>query len=153
MTVRNPRRDRQQGGFTLLEVVVAFVIAALALGVLFQGALGALRIGHVADRTEQALSRARSHLATVGHGIALRPTTQEGDDGSGFRWLLAIRPVGTVPVGGGAAGRLVLYAVRVEERWTAAVPAANADTTDEDASESVVLNTQRVGSQPGGGER
>lgn len=146
MTVR-PRRPGD--GFTLLEVLVAFVIAALALGVLFEGAVGTLRVDHVADRTEQALSRARSHLATIGRGVALRPTEQEGNDGSGFRWTLSIRPLGAIPTGQGA-GRVVLYAVRVAESWTAAPPAAGAGTESADTTRRVELLTERLGSQPGG---
>lgn len=153
-----PAAARRDAGFTLLEVLVAFVIAALALGVLFEGAVGTLRIQHAADRAEQALSRARSHLATIGHGVALRPTRQEGNDGSGFRWRLTIRPVATVPAGGSggggaAAGRLVLYAVQVEESWTAAAPAAGTATTDEDASRRLVLRTERVGTLAGTGDQ
>ena len=143
------RRSGSAAGFTLLEVLVAFVIAALALGVLFEGAVGTLRVDHVADRTEQALSRARSHLATIGRGVALRPTEQEGDDGSGFRWKLSIRPMGAI--GGAAGGRTVLYSVRVQESWTASPPGEGSTVTDEDATRHVVLLTTRVGTQAGGG--
>jgi prepilin-type N-terminal cleavage/methylation domain-containing protein len=34
---------RDARGFTLLEVLIAFVIAALALGVMFEVAVGAMR--------------------------------------------------------------------------------------------------------------
>jgi general secretion pathway protein I len=109
-------------GFTLLEVLVAFVIAALALGVLFQGAIEGLAAVHLADRTAEALSRARSHLAAVGHGIPLRTQTQEGEDGSGFSWSLQIRPLesAALPQSGGDPqhpARETLFAVRVTESW------------------------------------
>ena len=37
------RREPTEAGFALLEVMVAFIIAALALGVLFQSGLSSLR--------------------------------------------------------------------------------------------------------------
>jgi general secretion pathway protein I len=130
---------RTEGGFTLLEVLVAFVIAALALGVLYEVAIGALNNGRVADRTVEAVSRARSHLAVVGHGLALRETTQEGDDGSGFSWRLRITPRGTATTGDSPGGgtRIVLFRVEVEERW------------EQDGHERrVLLDTDRVGTAP-----
>ena len=113
-----------EGGFTLLEVLVAFVIAALALGVLFQGAIEGLTAVHLADRTTEALTRARSHLAAVGHGIPLRTQVQQGDDGSGFSWSLDIRPLGSAPLlqtGGDPQhpARETLFEVRVTESWQA----------------------------------
>ena len=116
------RPETTQSGFTLLEVLVAFVIAALALGVLFQGAIEGLAAVHLADRTGEALDRARSHMAAVGHGIPLRTQTQTGEDGSGFGWSLSIRPLesASVPQAGGDAQhptRETLFEVRVTESW------------------------------------
>ncbi|MCQ8239510.1 type II secretion system protein [Rhizosaccharibacter radicis] len=127
---------REERGFTLLEVLVAFVIAALALGVLYEGAIGALQASRVADRTSEAVSRARSHLATIGHGVPLRPTAQEGDDGSGFSWRLRIRPGGSIAADGGT---LTLWLAEVEERWT-----------DGGHERRVMLRTERVGAAAAG---
>lgn len=109
-------------GFTLLEVLVAFVIAALALGVLFQGAIEGLAAVHLADRTTEALTRANSHLASIGHGIPLRAQTQQGDDGSGYTWSLDIRPLESAAMiqnGGDPLHpqRETLFEVRVTESW------------------------------------
>ena len=139
---RPPPAD--DAGFTLLEVLVAFVIAALALGVLFEGAVEGLRSTRVSDRTEEALTRARSHLATVGHGVALRPTTQEGEDGTSFHWSLRIVPEQSAAGSGGPqAPRLVLYAVQVTETWP--------DGSSGDGTRAVVLRTERLGTQPASG--
>jgi prepilin-type N-terminal cleavage/methylation domain-containing protein len=65
--------QREERGFTLLEVLVAAAIAALALGVLLQGALASLRSVQVAGHYQEAarrrsdrglvLAERRQHLA------------------------------------------------------------------------------------------
>jgi general secretion pathway protein I len=114
-------------GFTLLEVAIALVIAGLALGVMARATATGLGAVAVAGRTAEALSRARSHLAVVGHGLALRPRDDAGDDGGGYRWTLHIAPVATAPVTrqpGDAqtlvdTPRLTLYRVEVSVFWGA----------------------------------
>ena len=84
-----------QAGFTLLEVLIAFVIAALALGVMFDAVLGGLRATRTASDYQEAISLAKSHLAAVREsGLAGREL--QGDDGHGFTWKLRIAPAGTV---------------------------------------------------------
>lgn len=139
----------REAGFTLLEVLVAFVIAALALGVLFEGAVGAIRSTRVADRTEQALSRAQSHLATIGHGVPLAALTQEGEDGGGYHWRMRIVPLQSAPIGrtdDPQAARAVLYAVQVTVSWP-----DEGNDRDADHTRSVTLRTERLGQQRGGG--
>jgi general secretion pathway protein I len=105
---RGPGKD---GGFTLLEVLVAAVIAALALAVLFQGAAGGVQIARVADHMQEAVSRARSRLAVLEHGAPPAPGDQSGDDGGGFHWRTRVTQVG---FGRGVA----LYDLAVAESWT-----------------------------------
>ncbi len=63
----NERAD----GFTLLEVIVALAIAALALIVLFRAGSDGLFAVDTATRAEEAVERAQSHLAAIGHDVAL----------------------------------------------------------------------------------
>jgi len=56
----------QSGGFTLLEVVVALAIAAVALVGLFQAGSGGLFAVDTAARAQEAIQRAQSHLAALG---------------------------------------------------------------------------------------
>ena len=72
-------------GFTLLEVLVATVIAGLALAVLFQGAAGSVRAARVAAHVQEATSRARSRLAALEQAVPVA-AEQSGDDGGGYRW-------------------------------------------------------------------
>ncbi len=77
----------------MLEVLVAFVIAALALGVLFHAGLDGLRSAQAASHYEQAVARARSHLALAVHASPLAGGDWRGDDGGGFTWHLRVAPV------------------------------------------------------------
>jgi general secretion pathway protein I len=117
-------RSAGESGFTLLEVLIAFIIAALALGVMFEAALGGLRATESASHFQEALSLARSHLASVGNvGLAGREVS--GDDGRGFHWALRIKPVGTVTLprgpdedpSQGPQAQATLYSVSITETW------------------------------------
>jgi general secretion pathway protein I len=111
-------------GFTLLEVLVAFIIAALALGVMFDAVLGGLRASETASHYQEAVSLARSHIAAVGVS-ALAGRVLTGDDGRGFHFSLRIRPVGTITLPRGAdddpsqgpQAQATLYSVSVTETW------------------------------------
>ena len=110
------------GGFTLLETLVAFVIAALALGALYRGAGVGLRSAQVAVHTEAALSRARSRLAVFDDPALLKPGHGEGDDGGGFAWQTDVTQTASAPFAGADTAvrgpTLVLYAVRTTISWT-----------------------------------
>jgi general secretion pathway protein I len=99
-------------GFTLLEVMAAFVIAALAMLVLYRAAFDGAAQTTTAARYQEALVRAQSRLAVIGTLTALQPMRQSGDDGAGYSWQLAISPVQS-------NGQITLYAVQVTERFGA----------------------------------
>src|SRR5947207_11383378 len=80
-------------GFTLLEVVVATAIAALALVGLFQAGTGGMVAVSSAKRFEQAIERAQSHLVAFGRASPIAAGEMEGDDGGGYHWRLRARPV------------------------------------------------------------
>jgi general secretion pathway protein I len=113
-------------GFTLLEVMIAFLIAGLALGVLFQSGLSSLQSIQTAARYEEALARARSRLAIAVHGAPLVAGDLEGEDGGGYGWRVRVTPVSNTavrPFGMRGAGRptwvaVALYSVTVWVWWT-----------------------------------
>jgi prepilin-type N-terminal cleavage/methylation domain-containing protein len=96
-------RSREAGGFTLLEVLIAFAIASIALGVLYQGAAGGLFGSRLAARTDEAVARARSRLAAQCHGAHLTAGEHSGDDGSGYRWRTEIGKVSSETIERGGA--------------------------------------------------
>jgi general secretion pathway protein I len=122
-------------GFTLLEVLVAFIIAALALGVLFEGSIGGLKSARVATHYEEALSRAQSHLAALLAQSGFHAGRQSGDDGGGFRWQTQVAPLAVAAVAGpGQKTRPVLYALRVTISWRM-----------DGGKRSVTLRSERLG--------
>ena len=127
-------RDRD-AGFTLLEVLVAFLIAAAALAVLFRAAGESASSVAVASRYTEALSRARSHLAEA-DALIVAPGDREGDDGGGYLYRVRITPR---QAGAGLAGVLTpaLFDVSVAISW------------DSDGRpRAVQLDTQRLGIAP-----
>src|SRR5579859_18463 len=137
---------RSERGFTLLEAVVAFAIAALALGVLFRAATGGLVAVDTAGRYEEAVSRAKSHMASIGHDGPLSETQTEGDDGGGYHWRIRIVPLASAnPANGQPAPFLqassrkpTLYSVEVGISWS-----------DGGRHREFLLQSQRIGA-PGG---
>ena len=132
----------KSGGFTLLEVVVALAIAAVALVGLFQAGSGGLFAVDTAARTQEAVQRAQSHLAAVGRDAALVQGDFTDDDGGGYRWRLRVRPVATrqvLAVGGNANATETLFDVEVAILW----PGRSGDR-------SVVLRTLRPGTAASG---
>jgi general secretion pathway protein I len=125
----------RQAGFTLLEVMVAFIIAAFALAALYRGALGGLLSAHVATQYEEAISRAESRMATLGRGSELTPGEQSGADGGGFSFRTRVSAIAALPWPPGEAVP-TLYAVRVVIAWGEGA-----------AARMVQLDSQRVGKQ------
>lgn len=86
-------RTRQEG-FTLLEVVVAFVLLSLTLVTVFQiFSTGLARAGEL-DEHSRALVVAQSRLATVGLEEKLEgPTETRGEsEDRKYRWTLTVQP-------------------------------------------------------------
>lgn len=120
--MREPVRPNQSG-FTLLEVLIAFVIMALTLAVLFRGMAASLRATRAAGQYEEGLSRAQSHLdAITAPGVGISPRVEKGDEGHGFSWRIEIKPMATGTAvrqqsSDGPGPRLTLYAATVTETW------------------------------------
>ena len=82
-----------QRGYTLIEVLVAFAVLALALTLLLGTLSGATRQVRWAADAGRASLYAQSLLAEVGVGEALQPGRLDGafEDGR-FRWELEVVP-------------------------------------------------------------
>jgi general secretion pathway protein I len=76
-------------GFSLLEVLVAFAILALSLGVLMQIFSTSLRGTLTSDLYASAADVAESVLALAGTEIPLEPGVHQGEAGA-YAWVLEI---------------------------------------------------------------
>ena len=114
-----------EDGFTLLEVIIAFAISALAVSLLYQGVSGGLGAAQMAGKTTEAVLLARSHLAAIGHGSPIVQQESSGVDGDGYSWKLHIRPLQSREMNISDSDRAndtkptnaVLFDVQVTESW------------------------------------
>ncbi|RLJ38461.1 type II secretion system protein [Acidovorax sp. 106] len=108
-----PCGSRAQRGFTILELLVAFAIMSIALGMLYRAAGGSVRAVGEMERYQRATVLAESILA-------MRDAVPEGgwsDTGSvaGFDWRVATSPYGTEI---NAPAATPLHEVRVVVAWS-----------------------------------
>lgn len=112
-------------GFSLLEVLVAFIILSLTLGVLmriFSGGLG--NIGS-AEHYSRAVAIAESQLAATGVESPLIEGDYAGETENGYTWRTSVQryDASTQPLEGGVLP-VDLYQVEVAVNWdnTATTP-------------------------------
>lgn len=117
------------GGFTLLEVLLAFALLAVGLGLLVAIQSGGLRQVRQAALLSEAALHAQSLLDSQGVLEPLRPGSRQGEFADGrFRWQLDIAavedpvplPAGAAPQPLGAVAPPVLYRLVLEVRGPAA---------------------------------
>ena len=111
---------RTERGFTLVEVVVAFLLLAMVLATGFELFTTGMRRAIDLEERSQALAIAQSRLAVAGVEVALKEGTTAGlsDDGK-YRWTLTIaRSEEGAPTEGNAlATPYGLYRVEVVVSW------------------------------------
>lgn len=87
----NLKKPSQQG-FSLLEILIAFSILALSLGVLLNIFSSGLRRASISEEYQQAVTIAESVLATVGIEEKLETGTKSGSVLEKYHWTQDIRP-------------------------------------------------------------
>ncbi|GAB0119056.1 type IV pilus modification PilV family protein [Acidisoma sp. 7E03] len=110
---------RSEAGFTLLEVLVAFVIASLFLAVLVEAGLTGIGSAQLSDRYQEALARAQSYLAAL--SAQPQPQDRQGEAPDGFHWRLHVVERAAAPIASSdlahPRGQAVLYQVIVTVSW------------------------------------
>jgi general secretion pathway protein I len=112
----------RQRGFSLLEVLVAFTILALSVGVLMQIFSGSLRNVEVAGDLVQATTLAQSLLASPGIASTLAASESSGDYGERYHWQLFVAPFAEVSAANAGntqplASPLALWQVTAVVAW------------------------------------
>jgi general secretion pathway protein I len=109
--------DVRQSGYTLIEVLVAFMILALALTVLLRIFSGGLRNVSVSSDYAAATLIAESRLAAAGIDIPLRPGETSGTEGERFEWTVSVKGYQPWPGYRSAASGVDAYRVTVTVEW------------------------------------
>ena len=78
-------------GFSLLEVLVAFTLLALAMGVVMQIFSRGVNGATLADRYAKATMYAESMLSSVGAETELKEGSSDGKFDDDFSWAMAVR--------------------------------------------------------------
>ena len=87
-------KSSRQQGFTLLEIMVAFVIMGLVVGTLLQLFGSAMRSVALADEYSFAVQVAESRMEAVGSEIKVEKTTVSGqEEGTAYKWAVTMQPI------------------------------------------------------------
>jgi prepilin-type N-terminal cleavage/methylation domain-containing protein len=135
---------QHERGFTLLEVLVALVIAAVMFGALLQSATSGIATARDAGAYETAAALARSHLALLGRDMAIVAADQQGHDGP-YDWQVHLTREAVASPGAGIVNwylhkdeaRPALYAVSINVSWQS-----------EGRRRELRIDTQRLGFAP-----
>ena len=140
MNRHGPMR-RCMGGFSLLEVLVAFTILALTLGVLWQIFSATAQRATVVQETHRAVMLAESKMSELALTDLVRAGADAGEADATFRWQRRVEPLearratpGTRP--------WAAYRVIVQVQWS---PREGRLYGQDGPLRSVVLTTVRMG--------
>jgi len=85
------RRKRQQGGFTLLEVLVAFIVFVMIFGAVLEALGMAMRNTRRSAEVSEAALWAQSKLDALGTIEELEEGSDSGEFNRRYRWQLDVR--------------------------------------------------------------
>jgi general secretion pathway protein I len=89
---RNPELRREYG-FTLLEVIVALAILAVAFALAMELLANGVRAAKASEDYTQAVLLARQKIAEISVTSSLKESADQGEFGGGFRWASEIQPL------------------------------------------------------------
>jgi len=104
---------RTECGFTLLEVIVALAILAVAFALAMELLANGVRAAKASEDYTQAVLLARQKIAEISVTSSLKESADQGEFGGGFRWASEIQPLPQEEEDLPAQ----LYQVRVRVTW------------------------------------
>ena len=111
-----PPRIQPQGGFSLLELLVAFSIMAMSLGLLYQAIGNSTRSVTAVEQNQRAAELAQSIL-NLQDAVAETGWNEAGESG-GFAWQVRSAPYATdISTAGESAAAPPLHEVAITIRW------------------------------------
>lgn len=106
---------KRQRGFSLLEVIAAMLLLAIAFGALMKVAGGSIALTRNADDHSQAALWARSLLDTVDLTAPLQAGTTQGRFDDSYRWRLVVSPWN--PPGASPDAQVRLFKLDLDVMW------------------------------------
>lgn len=111
---------QRQTGFSLLEILIAFSILALSLGILLNIFSGGLRRTIISEEYQQAVTIAQAKMAAAGAEFPLDEGNKEGRTLERFNWSLIIKPLNTDDVAAASeAMGIQIYQIISRVQWMA----------------------------------
>ena len=132
----------QARGFSLLEILVAFTLMALAMGILMQIFSRGVNGATIADQYSRAAMLAESKLATLGLDSALQEGESSGKFDDTFAWRLTVAPYVDPTPKDPALGNIDVDALLPLRLFDVALTVSFA--TDDGRARNVVFNTLQL---------
>jgi len=113
-----PKQVNKQQGFSLLEILIAFSILALSLGILLKIFAAGVNTAVVAEDYTAAVQIAESLMAKTGVETPLQATQASGLENEKYHWQVEVSPFEFNPENvDPTALTAVLFKVRVTVNW------------------------------------
>ncbi len=85
-------KTNKQRGFSLLEILIAFSILALSLGILLKIFSAGVNTAGVAEEYNAAVQIAESLMAKAGVEAPLKPSETTGPENEKYHWRVSVSP-------------------------------------------------------------
>ena len=113
-----PKQVNKQQGFSLLEILIAFSILALSLGILLKIFSAGVNTAVVAEDYTAAVQIAESLMAKTGVETPLQANQASGVENEKYHWLVEVSPFEFNPENvDPTALTAVLFKVKVTVSW------------------------------------
>jgi len=95
-----PSRERRKvtGGFTLIEVMVAFAILSVGLTVIIELFAGGLRLARVSEEYTTAVNYGRIKMEEIAVSPKMEEGSEEGKFDETFHWQVGVKKVDVLPI-------------------------------------------------------